>query len=101
METDASEGRLRYAGRRLSEVVPALEAQGIPYVLLRTRPTRSFFKTEEAVPYVVREKRLPDGTIQLVTAAASWAAFPRSAGSRQAIPARAVRRDKESYSGRR
>ena len=69
MEENASESRLLYAGRRLSEVVPALKARGIPFVLERTRPTRSFFKTEEAVPYVVREKRLPDGAIQLVTAA--------------------------------
>ena len=60
---------LRYVGRPFADVETELEASGIPFTTEMTRPTRAFFKTEERCLYVVRERKLPDGTLVLVLAA--------------------------------
>lgn len=61
---------LSYVGRPFSSVEPELRAAGTPpYQLERTRPVRDFFKTDERCLYVVRERKLPDGTLVLVLAA--------------------------------
>ena len=60
---------LRFAGRPFAEVQAELDAAGSSYQTEITRPTRDFFKTDERCLYVVRERKLPDGTLGLTLAA--------------------------------
>ena len=54
---------LRYVGRPFAEVQAELETAGLPYQTEITRPTRDYFKTDERCLYVVRERKLLDGTL--------------------------------------
>lgn len=56
-------------GRPLAEAEAMLQAGEIPYTVVRTYPTRDFFKVDENCLYIVRQKIIDDGTLQLVVAA--------------------------------
>jgi len=67
---------LRYVGRPFAEVQAELETAGLPYQTEITRPTRDYFKTDERCLYVVRERKLLDGTLALALAARLQASSP-------------------------
>jgi len=56
-------------GRPLAEAEAMLQAGKIPYTVVRTYPTRDFFKVDEDCLYIVRQKIIDDGTLQIVIAA--------------------------------
>ncbi|MFA6850013.1 MAG: RNA-3-phosphate cyclase [Selenomonadaceae bacterium] len=56
-------------GRPLTEAEAMLQVGKIPYTVMRTYPTRDFFKIDENCLYIVRQKTINDGTLQLVVAA--------------------------------
>jgi hypothetical protein len=56
-------------GRPLAEAEAMLQAGKIPYTVVRTYPTRDFFKVDEDCLYIVRQKIIDDGTLQIAIAA--------------------------------
>ena len=56
-------------GRPLAEAEAMLQAEEIPYTVVRTYPTRDFFKVDEDCLYIVRQKIIDDGTLQIAIAA--------------------------------
>lgn len=55
-------------GRPLEEAEHLLQEVKVAYVLERSRPTRDFFKIDEAKLYVIRQRWIDD-TLQLTAAA--------------------------------
>ena len=56
-------------GRPLAEAERLLSEEKIHYVVEISRPTRDFFKIDEKRLYVIRQKWLDDGRLQLTLAA--------------------------------
>ena len=56
-------------GRSLPEAEKLLQAEQINYVIEISRPTRDFFKLDEKRLYVIRQKLMDDGNLQLIAAA--------------------------------
>ncbi|TYZ23531.1 hypothetical protein [Selenomonas ruminis] len=53
-------------GRPWEEAKALLESEGVEFQTEISRPSRDFFKTDSNCLYVVRERRIADGTL-LVT----------------------------------
>lgn len=58
-----------YIGRPWEEAEAMLRTAGLAYVTEMTRPTRDFFKTDETSLFVVRQRELAGGILQLTLAA--------------------------------
>ena len=57
------------AGYSWDEAADILAKAGIAYTTVISRPTRSFFSLEAECFYVLRQKQLEDGSLQIVLAA--------------------------------
>ncbi|MBR2214619.1 MAG: RNA-3-phosphate cyclase [Selenomonadaceae bacterium] len=58
-----------YIGRPWPEVEAKLRSEGAAYTTVMTYPTKHFFRTDETQLYVLRERRLEDGSLEIVLAA--------------------------------
>lgn len=56
-------------GCLLSDVEKWLQTEQIRYTIEKTVPTRDFFKVDDDCLYVVRQKLMPTGELQLIVAA--------------------------------
>lgn len=56
-------------GRALQEVISELDAKDRRYEVEYTVPTRDYFKVDENIFYVIRQKIKEDGSYQLTAAA--------------------------------
>lgn len=56
-------------GCLLSDVEKCLQTEQIRYTIEKTVPTRDFFKVDDDCLYVVRQKLMPTGELQLIVAA--------------------------------
>ena len=56
-------------GRPWEEAKVLLETAGIGYQMEISRPSRDFFKTDSNCLYVVRERRIADGTLLITLVA--------------------------------
>lgn len=56
-------------GCLLSDVEKWLQTEQIRYTIEKTVPTRDFFKVDDDRLYVVRQKLMPTGELQLIVAA--------------------------------